>query len=566
MSTFSILITCSAFFRFPIAPRFGWKDYWIAGGSLAATLAAFLALTQASGSRLHDVFYQTVVLAATHTGMIVRSVFSSRAAVAIPVFVLAGLIQFKTIRAGTPLRTQPAAATLKIALSLMSLLLASVLHFQFYMPLAGAVCWLIAFPANPATQEGRHQSARIFIASIAVFQMLQVFPIRGAQTSWSTMALCICALLLLYDGLSEISTCPPLVKQFAPVAVKLVAGVTFALLTILTTTIAGAYFHTPSIGFPGSELVRVPMDMKANFDWVSGNVGHYCDALVTQPGLDSFLLWSSKPGSELLRNSPRLLVDWPITMPVDRQLQAASRLKEAARICAVYSRRLSNWWTQRLPLEAQGRVAELPLVSYIQQLSPIRKVGDYEIRGNAAVSREWTDDYLLNGIREMEGSHGAVGVPMSLLNDGLHSRLTFRFQMQASGPLVSVQARPLSKDDRPITSNPLLYVSGSHALMIRTGEGVYHGTQAGVADGQWHELELGRSSGRWAVSVDGQWQGFLDDFVKANKRPRYLEIGSSYVEKCPELGQGWRSFHGKLQDVRVRHEETPFVLEARVAP
>src|SRR5579872_520868 len=179
VSTFSIFITCSAFLRLPIPNRFSWRHAWLAGASLAAALVAVLGVAQLCGSRFQDVFYQAVVIAATHTGMIVKSVFTWKAAPAIPIFILASLSQWKTIWSGTVARLERWQVILKIALPLMALSLAAVMRFQFYMPLMGGVCWLVAFPVSRASIRGRNQSARIFIASIAAFQMLQVFPIRG---------------------------------------------------------------------------------------------------------------------------------------------------------------------------------------------------------------------------------------------------------------------------------------------------------------------------------------------------------------------------------------------------
>jgi hypothetical protein len=562
VSTFSILITCAAFLRLPVPSRFRWKHVGLAVGSTAATIAAILVVAQLCGSRVQDVLNQTVLVAATHSSMIVRSAFSWRAAVAIPVFALVGLSQWKIIwsPASGPPQTSP--TMLKVALPLLALSCATLLRFQFYMPLIGAVCWLVAFPDCRTVIGGRSQSPRIFIASIAVFQMLQVFPIRGAQTSWSTLALSVCGMLLLYDGMSELSFFPPVISRFAYGSVKVVAAVLFSLLAILTATLSASYFQTPSLGFQGANLVRVPMAMKADFDWVTASVGHYCDALVTQPGLDSLVLWSSKPGSELMRRSPMLLVDWPITMPSDRQQQAARRLDGAARVCGVYSKRLSDWWTKRLPQDAHAKLAQLPLVSYIQQLSPIRTVGDYEIRGNAAVRESWKDDYLLDGERDLDGNRSAVGVPTSLLRAAIDSELTFGFEVGSTGPLLSAQKTRTDSDDEPFATEPLVYISRDGTLMIRASAGVFVPSRARVADAQWHELSLRRRQNGWAISVDGAELGLIADFMTADKGPRYLQVGPAYVENCAELGKGWKSFRGKVRDVRARRVESEYALSA----
>ncbi len=559
-TTLGILITCVAFLGLPVPSRLGWKHLWISAGALAGTIAAVLAAAELAGSRVRDVIYQTVIVAATHSGMIVRPIFSWKSAPTIAVFILVGLILWKRIVSGPGARFPASPAILKVALSLVALSCAASLHFEFYIPFVGAICWLMVIPDGQNALNDRSQNARLFIASIAVFQPLQVFPIRGAQTSWSTLVLSVCCIILLHDGILELSRGPARVFQLATRSVQLVGLGLCSLITIHTIALASSYLSAPSLSFRGAGLVRVPMAMQADFDWVTASVGRYCDALVTQPGLDSLVLWSSKPGSELMRRSPMLLVDWPITMPSDRQQEAARRLDGAARVCGVYSQRLSDWWTDRLPPDVHARLAELPLVSYIQQLSPIRKVGDYEIRGNAAVRQNWNDDYLLDGVRDLDGNRSAVGIPTSLLNAAIDSELTFGFEVGGAGPLLSAQKTRTVSDDEPFATEPLVYVSRDGTLMIRASAGVYVASRARVADAQWHELSLRRRQNGWAISVDGTERGSIADFTAGDKGPRYLQVGPAYVENCAELGKGWKSFRGKVRDVRARGAESEYAL------
>ena len=565
--TLGILVTCTAFLRLPIPARFGWRQAGIAVGSFGAVIAAVLILCAACGSRIGDVVDQTVLVAAKHSALNIKPIFSLKAIPATLICVVVTWIGWRRTEAGPDERFHPSPAIAKVALSLTALSFVSLMHFAFYTPFLGPICWLMVFPDGRNATRDRSQSGRLFLASIAVFQTMQVFPIAGAQTSWSTLAFSVCGLVLLHDGLIELSLGPARILKFATRSLQAVAGVTILLVMIFATTLWFSYWRSPSIGFGGSNLIRIPMATTAEFDWVVANVGHYCDALVTQPGLDSFVLWSSKPGSDLRQRSPVLLVDWPFTMPGDRQQRAADGLAGAGRVCGVYSKRLSDWWTDELPSSAKAQLPALPLVSYLHRLDSIRVVGDYEIRGNQTVKETWTADLLLDGERNLENNRSAVGVPASLLVQIPSPVLIFDFETHAAGPLVSVQShgRGTDSDEQPFATEALAYINDDGRLSLRTDAGVYVAGPAKISDGRWHELQLRRESSRWIVSVDGIAQGSLDEFLSAAGLPHYLQLGPAYLENCPELGHGWHSFEGKLRDVRVVSDGPPFALSARAA-
>ena len=557
ISTFSILITCAAFFRLPSPSRLSWKHLPIAAGATISTLAAILVFAWLGGSRPGDVFYQAVLGAATHSNMIVKPVFTWICVPAIPIFLFICFICFRqwigTVP-GSTVEPHVPPALLKVIVALIALIFAACMLPQFYMPLVGAACWLIVFPDGRTIIAGRSQSARLFLVSIAVFQMLQVFPIKGAQTNWSTLALSVCCLVLLYDGVLELSLRPAGVPPLMQLSIKLVGFVTASLLTIFAVSLGFSYWRAPSLGYGESNLIRIPMTTKANFDWVVASVSRYCDALVTQPGLDSFLLWSSNAGADLIRRSPILLVDWQITMPEDRQRQAVAKLDHGSKICAVNNQRLSDWWIETLPANTRARLAIQPLVSYIQQLSSVRKAGDYEIRANEAARAAWKDDYVLNGVREVAGTRNALGVPVELLTDEAHPELVFDFESWSAGPLISIQQPDAEQGDQAFATEPLAYISRAGTLVIRAQRGIFVPLPAHVkvTDGQWHELSFRHEQESWRVSLDGVALGHAGEFTTGKNSPRYLQLGPAFIENCPDLGKGWVPFYGKLREVRVR--------------
>ncbi len=212
-STVSILIACVAFFRLPTAGGNGWKQVLLAGGSAVASLAAILLFAHECGSNLRDMFDQTVLVAATHSSIIVRPVFTWICVPAVPLFLFVAYRQWNILRPRANSQSLGSLALLKAILAVAALAFAACLLFQFYIPLIGPICWLIVFPDGRTPIADRSRAARMFIASVAVFQVLQVFPIKGAQTAWSTIPLCVCCLVLLYDGLSESRCNPPVFRS-----------------------------------------------------------------------------------------------------------------------------------------------------------------------------------------------------------------------------------------------------------------------------------------------------------------------------------------------------------------
>jgi hypothetical protein len=415
----------------------------------------------------------------------------------------------------------------------------------------------MVFPDGRKAIGGHALNARMLVASMAVFQMLQAFPIKGSQTAWSTLPLCVCCLVLLHDGLRELSQRPAGVPFSIRFSVGLAAAITILTLAVFNFDLWNSYLHVPDLGLPGSDRIRLPMQMKSKFDWVAASASRYCDALVTEPGQDSFLLWTER-SAELIRKSPVLPVDWPLTLPNDQQLQVVDKLNRTSRTCAVYNQKLLDWWTKDAPGITPANVAKEPLVAYIRSLRAIRKIGDYEIRATEPVAAAWSDDYLLNGVRDINGTRAAIGVPTDLLPPGSPTELTFGFQANRSGPLISIEQPGAGSDDEVTPTERLVYIEENGRLVLRTKPGAYLVTPQAtrVLDGQWHELSLRRERNDWLVLLDGVPVGEACGSFTQENPSRYMQLGPANTTNCPGHRSGWSQFFGKLREVRVRRVES----------
>ena len=283
--------------------------------------------------------------------------------------------------------------------------------------------------------------------------------------------------------------------------------------------------------------------------WVVASTSRYCDAVVTQPGLNSFLLWSKS--RENVRGTPFLITGWPLILTDGQERETIAKLRKATSVCAIYSKRLSDWWTLDGPQLTASTLARQPLVAYIRDLSPIQEVGDYEIRGNAAALGKWNVDYLLNGIRKIDGSRDAVGIPAGLLSS-TDFKLIFEFQADQAGPLLSVQQSGAKSDEDTIATEPVTYIAQNGVLMIRKTAGAYSSSlSASVLDGLWHEISVQRDPQGWRMFLDGHPVGRTPELLTGADQPRYLQLGPAFGIVGSPLGQGWSSFFGQIRNVRV---------------
>jgi hypothetical protein len=556
LSTLSILLTCTAVLLFPIEPRFEMKHVVVFAVSVILGIAGIALAAMARGSHLKDQVEALILIASKHADVFVRPIsFGLFTIPILAVFISLCVGQFVSMTR-TRWASPPVASTLKIILALCALLPTAIRLVEYYMPLIGPVCWLIVFPGPPTQLKESARTARLFIASIAIFQMLEVFPITGSQTAWSTLLLCVCCLILLHDGLVELSRRAAGVGKPVVLSVKLVTGLMFAAPLAMTMHLWNDYSRSPSLGFHGSNLVRIPLAVRAKFDWVVASTSRYCDVVVTQPGLNSFLLWSESE-RETMRKSPVLITGWPLILTSEQERAITAKLSHAPSICAVYSKRLSDWWTNDSRRLTNFNLAQQPLVSYIRDLHHVQEVGDYEIRVNDASLDKWVDDYVLNGVRDINGTRDAVGIPADLLSRA-DAEVTFGFQARSAGPLISVQQRGTQSEEDLTATEPLTYIARDGVLMIRKTPGTYSRSLSGsVLDGLWHEIILQREQQGWQISLDGRSIGQTAEFLADPDQPKYLQLGPTWVESSSSLGQGWVSFFGKLRDVRVSRVPIP---------
>lgn len=544
-ATLSIFFATSAFLVFEFPQAYGSREVACCAASAIFGLALIAGVAALLGSHPGDLVNGVVLTAAKHSSIFLRPLsFGFLTVYLVGISLLACAFALSRFRLPAELLGQPS-PWVKTILALLALALASFGVSSVYVALVGPICWLVAFPreAVPIVQ----RRARLLVACLAAFQMLQMFPITGAQNAWSTLPLCICAVLLAIDGITELRQENTRIPWAAKALANAVAILALALPLLSTLELGNAYFRMPGIELPGSTLIRVPLDTKADLDYIVATVDQHCNALITQPGLNSLLLWSKLP----LRGrnaSPVLISGWPLILSDEQERAEIAKLSDRSGVCAVYNKTASDWWTNDGPELTPAGLSRQPLVAYIRQLQPVRKVGDYEIRALPAAVANWGDDYLLHGERTIEGGRNSIAVPAELLAPGMSAELRFAFQAYGSGPLLSVRPPDVSAP-----TSALSYIGPKGQLMIAAGNGKYAPTRiANELDGRWHEVLLRRQGKTgWEVSIDGANMSRIPGSAEFSAlEPGVVQIGAAVPDDGLKVGIA-HSFRGRLRDVRL---------------
>jgi hypothetical protein len=217
--------------------------------------------------------------------------------------------------------------------------------------------WLAALPA-PRETASRSRAVAL-IASTALFQTLQAYPIAGSQRGWSVVLLIAVGAILIADGVVGVSfavgeTGGRLVGSIPTAA----AG--FAVLTALILPLPGAisaYRAAEPIDLPGAHLVRTDPATVEALRAVTAALKSKCTTYVSMPGLGSFYLFSAESPPTYLIGS-----DWMSGVPSEDQRKAVEEVSAASGVCMLRNDSISGFWLGSTQRQA---FPNRPLVNYI---------------------------------------------------------------------------------------------------------------------------------------------------------------------------------------------------------
>ncbi|MBA4137607.1 MAG: hypothetical protein C0518_09850 [Opitutus sp.] len=229
---------------------------------------------------------------------------------------------------------------------------------SFGLRFGAPLIWLMAVPlqSGPTTPA---QRARLWVAWVAVWQLLQAYPVAGSQTAWGGFLWFPVALVggweavrhLAADGV-RLARCW---RGAAALSLAIVGSVAFGRAWAASYE---RYHSSQPLGLPGAEKLRLTDDYRLNLRILTRNAARHGNTLFSYPGMFSFNVWSGRPSPTLAN-----VTHW-FSLLDERQQQAIiDRLEADPRAVVIVQSYLINFLVVR-DLAPRGRLHDYLLKNF----------------------------------------------------------------------------------------------------------------------------------------------------------------------------------------------------------
>jgi len=234
---------------------------------------------------------------------------------------------------------------------------------------------LIALPgSSPSTA-----FARLLLPLLAVLQALHAYPVAGSQTLLAAFLLIPVGALCVANGVRGIATAigdgadrRALAGFGVVAAVVLLWFVGNSYLREPLRSAPGAYDANVALELPGSSSIHLGEEEAQLYERVTATLDRNCPAIVMEPGMDSFYLWTEQEPPSFTATG------WETLFDETHQRRVIEDTRGIAGLCLLRNPALAAGWG-----ESPG-----PLVSYLEEgFQPLAKVGDYELLKRPGIYR-----------------------------------------------------------------------------------------------------------------------------------------------------------------------------------
>ena len=250
------------------------------------------------------------------------------------------------------------------------------------LALCSAVVPMSVVPWNAKSWRISDLLPRIFIADLAVTQLLQAYPVAGSQVSIAAAPIVLWAFVSIADGINELPsvrkwvTRPALTTAFSILIILALSAGMFR-----TAFEFNTYMYPPS-KLRGSASLHLPREDERMYFFLSSSIAKNCSILFSMPGMNSFNFWTGVPAPNGSNHN-----GWMRAFSPERQQQILNILQSDPRSCVVYNKTLVQFWGP------SDKELDLPLARYITDDMPrIAEAGDYEIKINPKRDSPWSPD------------------------------------------------------------------------------------------------------------------------------------------------------------------------------
>ena len=220
---------------------------------------------------------------------------------------------------------------------------------------------------------GSKYFARVLIASLALLEGLDAYPLAGSQVGFGAVLFLVCGAICVADGWTDIEAWTRDrvsldSRKLAPAtllgacAVALTIGFAYSEIEQPGEAYRAQYDANVALDFYGATHLRVPPAEAAVLDQVVALLKSHCDNLLSLPGQFSFNDWTGLPSPGNLVSEEQ---DWGLTSPY--QAQALATARAMPRLCILESGPV-------IPAQVTG------LIEYIEHdFRPIANIGTYTV-------------------------------------------------------------------------------------------------------------------------------------------------------------------------------------------
>jgi hypothetical protein len=360
------------------------------------------------------------------------------------------------------------------------------------------VVWIMLLPSDANDGDERALGRRV-LATSAVLQALQAYPVAGSQLGFATFLMLPVIFTTGYDALRTLARWPrgARVLLLAPQLVFVIVGLWLYRPILSVAPWRNTYDVSFALRLPGATHLRMPASHVADFQWLSANLAGRCDILLTLPGLYSFNAWS-----HLDPPSASNVTAW-MTLLTEAEQAAIWKGVDASRHpCAVYNPALAANW-------AGPRLESLPALRELQTRFAARaEAGGYQLLEGRQMATPAPFTWLFMGRQTFARGDTPLPVVASFLQQPQTSTIRLWLRTKYAGVALGCQ----SEEHVWVPSKrwvPMIYVGNGGRLYGQHWTATFdvQSTQQPVNDGAWHHVALIREGDAQRLYVDGQAAG-----------------------------------------------------------
>ncbi len=340
---------------------------WLAAGGLLVGIVV-VSVAAIGGTRLSDLVDDLVVVPLRQPRLYTwpLRIGVGEVAWAAAWLVLAAVaIRFKT----HPRLTGALPAVIRLAAGAFTWFVVLLLPSPAFM-LALPLAWIAAVDE----QNGTDAYARRLIPALAVMFSMEAYPVAGTSLPISAMVLVPLGAIMLNDGIQELRAWATAHDRQSAMRVAAVAAPALLILNVVVLQLfaflaASEYGADEPLGLRGAHAVRLPPQQAAALRHVTAAIDQRCSTFITEPGMDSFYIWSG-----MFPPAPVVDGTWLFAYDDAEQRSLVSQIQDRPNLCVVRSQAVVDFWAEGRP------IPERPLVGYIAaSFVPAATFGDYEL-------------------------------------------------------------------------------------------------------------------------------------------------------------------------------------------